>query len=141
MKPSYFKTCLNFLLNLGGQNRPPNVLRHVLTTERDGGGHIVSCASSRLKELYELNGCFATVPIISTWKIAIFSSIIASLRLSEGKFRNCPRICLQAQFQLKCKLVSPPTEVFCYCVLSKCSWIRERIFIRVGWKNIYSRTV
>ena len=39
------------------------MLIHVLTTERDGGGHVVSCTSSHLNELYDLNGCFATVKI------------------------------------------------------------------------------
>ena len=83
---SYLGCVLRYNLGekLGGQNRPPNLLRHVLTTECDGGGQLVSCASSHRNELYDLNGLFKTVPIISTRKIILFSSIAASLKT---KFR------------------------------------------------------
>ena len=65
-----------------GNNHHPLSMQRV-PTERDGGGHVVSCVLSRLNELYDLNGCFAIVTVISTRKIILFLSITASLEAEK----------------------------------------------------------
>ena len=128
-RPPILRHVLIFLLNLGGHNRPPNLLRRVLTplcTERDGGGHVVMYRSSTSFTTWTgVSWPFQTAPPGRWYSFESISlpsrGTFNSLRFAEGRFRKAHASiasCSSWDASL-CR-----SEVFCFWELPKCSWIR-----------------